>query len=257
MTTLNLADKIKKSLPQIVLLSCGSFSPITNMHLRIFEEAYNHLKDKFEILRGIISPVHDDYGKSSLKLVTADDRWAMCTISIADNEWLLVDDWEIKNNTWKPTIDVLNYYHGEYNYDDFGPVEIFLLCGSDLVESMSKTKNDSKNFFEISGSKNGQSDSKDQNESKNSKEEWTLKEITNIFEKFSLAVMERQGSNLQDIIDNSILKSYKSKIHIIPQNIENNISSTKVRELIKNNLSVKYLIPDSVIQYIDEHNLYK
>lgn len=35
-------DKMKSRIP-VVLLACGSFNPITNMHLRLFEVARDHL----------------------------------------------------------------------------------------------------------------------------------------------------------------------------------------------------------------------
>jgi len=52
----------------IVLLSCGSFSPITFQHLRLFEICKNYLESeattaKIQVLGGFISPVHDGYAK--------------------------------------------------------------------------------------------------------------------------------------------------------------------------------------------------
>lgn len=38
----NVPDKMKSRIP-VVLLACGSFNPITNMHLRLFEVARDHL----------------------------------------------------------------------------------------------------------------------------------------------------------------------------------------------------------------------
>ena len=40
---------------QLILLCCGSFNPITNMHLRMFELArdYLHQTGKYEIVGGI------------------------------------------------------------------------------------------------------------------------------------------------------------------------------------------------------------
>jgi nicotinic acid mononucleotide adenylyltransferase len=40
---------------QLILLCCGSFNPITNMHLRMFELARDHLHQtgKYEIVGGI------------------------------------------------------------------------------------------------------------------------------------------------------------------------------------------------------------
>lgn len=40
--SVNVPDKMKSRIP-VVLLACGSFNPITNMHLRLFEVARDHL----------------------------------------------------------------------------------------------------------------------------------------------------------------------------------------------------------------------
>lgn len=70
------------------------------------------------------------------------------------------------------------------------------------------------------------------------------------------------------------LASGRNVCRIYPPNIENKdkcleaeiiamcsplikISSTQIRLFIKNNLSVRYLLPGAVIDYINQHNLYK
>ena len=52
----------------VALLSCGAFNPPTIMHLRLFELARDHfkIKDPDSNLIGVISPVHDAYGKKGL-----------------------------------------------------------------------------------------------------------------------------------------------------------------------------------------------
>lgn len=52
----------------LVLVSCGSFSPITNLHLRMFEMVRDHIKfdTNYEIVGGYFSPVSDDYKKVGL-----------------------------------------------------------------------------------------------------------------------------------------------------------------------------------------------
>jgi nicotinamide mononucleotide adenylyltransferase len=58
----------------LVLVACGSFSPVTYLHLRMFEMAADFTKfsTKFEVLGGYISPVADAYKK--LGLASAVDR---------------------------------------------------------------------------------------------------------------------------------------------------------------------------------------
>lgn len=52
----------------IVLVACGSFSPITYLHLRMFEMAKDYVRQNtdFEIVGGYLSPVSDQYNKPGL-----------------------------------------------------------------------------------------------------------------------------------------------------------------------------------------------
>ena len=65
-------DKLLQAPPPerqpVVIVSCGSFSPPTLLHLRIFEDAKVHLQStgKYTVVGGYLSPVHAAYGKKSL-----------------------------------------------------------------------------------------------------------------------------------------------------------------------------------------------
>ena len=52
----------------IVLVACGSFSPVTYLHLRMFEMAKDYVRQNtdFEIVGGYLSPVSDKYNKPGL-----------------------------------------------------------------------------------------------------------------------------------------------------------------------------------------------
>ncbi len=52
----------------IVLVACGSFSPVTYLHLRMFEMAKDYIRQNtdFEIVGGYLSPVSDMYKKAGL-----------------------------------------------------------------------------------------------------------------------------------------------------------------------------------------------
>jgi nicotinic acid mononucleotide adenylyltransferase len=51
--------------PQVVLVNCGSFNPITRMHLRMFEICRDFVMAQPGVERviGVISPVNDAYKK--------------------------------------------------------------------------------------------------------------------------------------------------------------------------------------------------
>lgn len=52
----------------VVLVACGSFSPVTYLHLRMFEMAKDYIRQNtdFEIVGGYLSPVSDQYKKPGL-----------------------------------------------------------------------------------------------------------------------------------------------------------------------------------------------
>jgi nicotinamide mononucleotide adenylyltransferase len=56
----------------IVLVACGSFSPVTYLHLRMFEMAKDYVRQNtdFEIVGGYLSPVSDEYRKAGLLSAT-------------------------------------------------------------------------------------------------------------------------------------------------------------------------------------------
>ena len=52
----------------LLLVACGSFSPITFLHLRMFMMAWDYVRfsTEFEIIGGYLSPVSDAYKKQGL-----------------------------------------------------------------------------------------------------------------------------------------------------------------------------------------------
>ncbi|XP_070432292.1 nicotinamide/nicotinic acid mononucleotide adenylyltransferase 3 isoform X2 [Equus przewalskii] len=102
-----------KSRIPVVLLACGSFNPITNMHLRLFEVARDHLHKTgmYQVIAGIISPVNDKYGKKDL--VAARHRVAMARLALQTSDWIRVDPWESEQVQWLETVKVLRHHHRE------------------------------------------------------------------------------------------------------------------------------------------------
>ena len=49
----------------------------------------------------------------------------------------------------------------------------------------------------------------------------------------------------------------RRNVIVIKQLIYNDISSTKVRLFVRRGMSIKYLLPNSVIQYIYDNKLYR
>jgi len=64
----------------LVIVACGSFSPITYLHLRMFEMAMDSINEqtRYEVVGGYFSPVSDYYKKNGLAKST--HRVRMCEL---------------------------------------------------------------------------------------------------------------------------------------------------------------------------------
>jgi len=249
---------IMSSKTRVMLLSCGSFNPITDMHLRMFELARDYLHNLgiYQVIGGIISPVNDAYNKKDL--ATAKHRCKMVDLALQTSNWVKLDCWESDQDCWIPTVSVLDHHQTILNsvtntnnavnsakrqkledlnnmnnneqktdWDLSQPVHIMLLCGADLLES-----------FGVPNL-------------------WKDSDIAQIVGKYGLVVITRNGSNPERFIyDSDILSKLRGSIHIVTEWITNEVSSTHIRRALKRGNSVKYLIQDSVLNYIKDHDLY-
>ena len=74
---------------------------------------------------------------------------------------------------------------------------------------------------------------------------------------YGLVVISREGSDPEKFVeDNEMLRVHKHNIHHVTEDIRNEVSSTKIRAALKEKRSIKYLVTDSVIQYIAENDLF-
>jgi len=217
----------------IVLVACGSFSPVTYLHLRMFEMAKDYVRQntEFEILGGYLSPVSDKYKKPGL--LSAEHRVNMCTLGAEDTStWLMVDHWEAFQD-YQRTAVVLDHFDYHINTVLGGArtadgeqrnIRIMLLAGSDLISTMSEPG------------------------------VWSYSDLDHILGRYGTFIVERAGSGMDQATDS--LARWRNNIHLISQLIQNDVSSTKVRLFLRRGLSVRYLLPANVVDYIEQNGLY-
>ncbi|BFZ02403.1 hypothetical protein BsWGS_05442 [Bradybaena similaris] len=245
---------------KLVLLGCGSYNPVTNMHLRMFEIARDALNKtgRYQVVSGIMSPVSDGYGKKDLAPAT--HRCEMLKAALKTSNWVMMDTWECNQSSWSPTAKVLSHHkrqletqhnstvrppqskrrkkhnsvcdlrenqvQNEDGVENHAP-SVKLLCGGDMLES-----------FAVPGL-------------------WKEEDIEYIVGKHGIVVITRYGSDpLKFIYESDILTKFKENIFIVTEWIYNDISATKIRRAVRRGESVKYLLQDSVVSYIHEHRLY-
>ena len=86
----------------------------------------------------------------------------------------------------------------------------------------------------------------------------TWKTPEKLVQNFKIYVLQRAEDNIEEIIQNNkFLKKYEQAFIKVENKIKTNLSSTFVRESIKNGKSIKYLAPEEVISYIEKNKLYK
>lgn len=105
----------------LCLVSYGSFSPPTFLHLRMFEIAANCVRDDtaFEVIGGYLSPVSSAYKKEGL--VGANLRVKMCSWATEGHQWLSVDNFEALHTTYVTTAECLKHF--QYEIDRIGGVK--------------------------------------------------------------------------------------------------------------------------------------
>lgn len=77
-----------------------------------------------------------------------------------------------------------------------------------------------------------------------------------ILKSSNLIVAKRNKYSFTEVMKDERLRKYEDSINLLENSLVD-ISSTMIRELVKNNKSIKYLTLDKVIDYIYKNNLYR
>lgn len=158
----------------------------------------------------------------------------MCNLAAEQtSQWLMVDPWEAFQS-YQRTAVVLDHFDYEINTRLGGiatadgatkkHARIMLLAGSDLIATMSEPG------------------------------VWSEPDLDHILGRYGVLIIERAGADMDQAIDS--LSRWRHNIHLIHQLVQNDVSSTKVRLFLRRGLSVRYLLPAPVVDYIEERSLY-
>ncbi len=204
----------------------GTFNPIHIAHLIMAEYALEELN----LDRILFMPSGNPPHKDKNLIISNDDRKAMIELAINSNEKFIFSDIELNRSGKIYTVDTLRILK-ETNPDN----EYYFIMGEDSLL-----------YFD------------------NWKEPENIVKLANI-------VVARRNSGSSSNYDKSYLndmdkkllekkafleKEYNADIFFLTMpNID--ISSTVIRDRIKSDKSINYLVPKEVLNYIKEKNLYK
>jgi len=156
--------------------------------------------------------------KNNDEVTDAIHRYQMTSLALSNYPQFHVCDYEIKRSTRSYTLYLLHYFKEQFQED-----ELYLIMGADSFRELAL---------------------------------WY--EYPDLFSICQLIVMNRGGEDeifLQKKAD-EYRERFQGNITLITTT-HLDISSSMIRQRVEGNLSLRYLMPDNVIGYIENHQLYQ
>lgn len=181
------------------------------------ELAKQVIKNLCNIEKVIFVPVSTKYNRKN-NLIDDAYRYNMLKLMCKGEEKLEVSDVELSYGRQLYTIETLDIFKNEYpEYD------IYFIMGTDNLKDLH-----------------------------------TWKEPERILKNYKIIVLERNEDNLEKIIEEDKLLRDNKKALIIAKKIKPiKLSSTRIREKIKNGEEVDVFFKKEVLKYINKNGLYK
>uniref|UniRef100_A0A5K3FAX8 Nicotinamide-nucleotide adenylyltransferase n=2 Tax=Mesocestoides corti TaxID=53468 RepID=A0A5K3FAX8_MESCO len=315
----------------VVLVACGSFNPITTMHLRMMELARDAVEKTWlfhqeeqdgcqssklrpkpsrqVVVAGLYSPVSDAYSKAGLASAGSRCRLARLACSTT-SDWLAVDSWEASRPDWTPTRRVLERIQTRLQRISRSlSVDEASGEGIPIVEPEALAEIEDPRFGDVSGSRDedacrgsatnawlashlqaatrvdsmvsgrcccgrerqGKSDGPtalpkirikfvcgaDLLQSFATPKLWSEDDMTALVRDFGIICISRPESNSSRLLfELDILSRYEQNVILVTEWCQNGLSATLVRRALSRGQSVRYLVPDAVLEEIYSRGLY-
>lgn len=163
-------------------------------------------------------PVADHPVKKDDTRLQIKHRLAMLDLAIEDNDAFSVSRVDIDREGPHYSADTVNIIQ-----DQYPQAQLFFVMGGDNLRSLP-----------------------------------TWKRADDLYKSCRLAVMKRADEDIAPDMHDDILPGLSDKVDIVDVPMLSMwLSSTYVVERIRNNKSVRYLVPDRVLDYIAQNNLYQ
>lgn len=204
----------------------GSFNPVHNGHLRAAEEVREVLGLDLVYFIPAALPPH----KPSLQLAPADHRLRMVQAATKGNRYFMVSDAEIRRSGRSYTIDTVRYFMATTR----PPCSLFLMMGSDA-------------FAELEGWKDCNEIVRLCHLAVHSRDHLATQGQAAI-----VAALKRFGYRKRE---DCYLHSGGQTLTFVSTTFLP-ISASTIRAGLQAHKSVRYLLPDDVLDYVQRHSLY-
>jgi len=212
----------KPQTPNALALFGGTFDPIHTGHLRVCLEAGEALQASQVNLLPCAIPAHRDQ-----PIASADQRLAMLNLALAGQSYLVADRRELERPGPTYTIDTLQEIRAEVGADR----PVILIIGADQLAQLDRWKS------------------------------WQrLLDVAHI------AILTRPNCADTPLHVDAFLKPHRAKRQELARHPAGfvtaiavtalAISSSDIRRRLSHNQSVRYLVPDAVIDYLQSRGLY-
>jgi nicotinate-nucleotide adenylyltransferase len=174
--------------------------------------------DKYNLDKVFFIPSGKPPHKKGIEIIDSKHRYNMVIEATKNNNKFEVLDIELNREGYTFTIDTLKEFKSRYQ-----KYNLHYIIGADVVLDLKNWKN-SEEIFKIC----------------------------------SFIAFLRPGKNDSEVKKEVERLSYKYAVNIkLFETIYFEVSSSNIRNRIINNSSIRYLVQDSVINYINKNNLYK
>ncbi len=162
-------------------------------------------------------PTGCSYMKQDDNGVSARERYHMTELAVSDNPYMRCMDIEIKRKGYTYTYETLELLRALYPEQEF-----YFVFGADCLFSI---------------------------------ESW--KEPQKIFDNCTVIAAVRSGASIEEMEEKKaeLVASFQARIILMPF-LQMEISSTVIRRRVKEGKSIRYMVPDVVLKYIEENHIY-
>lgn len=197
----------------------GSFNPIHNGHLHLAQS----VREACSLDRVVLMPTGTAPHKSSAEYADARHRLAMCRLAAEPYDWMTVSDDEIRKNGKSYTVETLRDLQERYPHDEWT-----LMIGSDMLLTF---------------------------------DTWYCWQ--EILERTAVCAVSRNTDDEALLRAKAVAlqarmcaRGKKAAICVLSVRAFP-VSSTQIREKVQNNENCSCLLPENVVQYMDEYGLYR
>lgn len=200
----------------------SSFDPITNGHMVTAQEMLDRIGfDKIFFMPS------SSKRRDKTPNIPDEHRIAMLELAIEDNEKFGIEKIELDVPAWEVyTYETMRKLRNKYPND-----ELYFLMGADLLVDIA--------------------------DGKWNRTEGSWKHVEYLLSENKFVVIRRNGIDMHEIVaKNRYLRKYENNFDFIYLGVDNNISSSYIREGFEIGHNPRYYTLPQVYKYIKEHDLY-